>query len=78
MGPTEEDVAHSLCNTVPVNSVLITGEDQKPDILREVAKQNGTRFIKSDESSIQKKNWMALAIWNIHQISLLHWMFANK
>ena len=55
MGPTEEDVAYSLCNTVPVNSVLITGEDQKPDILREVAKQNGTRFIKSDESSIQKK-----------------------
>ena len=55
MGPTEEDVAHSLCNTVPVNSVLITGEDQKPDILREVAKQNGTRFIKSDESSVRKK-----------------------
>ena len=55
MGPTDEDVAHSLCNTVPVNSVLITGEDQKPDILREVAKHNGTRFIKSDESSIQKK-----------------------
>ena len=55
MGPTEEDVAHSLCNTVPVNSILITGEDQKPDILKEVAKQNGTRFIKSDESSIQKK-----------------------
>ena len=55
MGPTEEDVAYSLCNTVPVNSVLITGEDQKPDILRKVAKQNSTRFIKSDESSIQKK-----------------------
>ena len=55
MGPTEEDVAHSLCNTVPVNSVLITGEDQKPDILRKVAKQNGTRFIKSDESSVRKK-----------------------
>ena len=55
MGPTEEDVAYSLCNTVPVNSVLITGEDQKPNILREVAKQNSTRFIKSDESSIQKK-----------------------
>ena len=55
MGPTEEDVARSLCNTVPVNSVLITGEDQKPDILREVSKHNSTRFIKSDESSIQKK-----------------------
>ena len=55
MGPTEEDVAYSLCNTVPVNSVLITAEDQKPDILREVAKQNSTRFIKSDKSSIQRK-----------------------
>ena len=55
MGPTEEDVAHSLCNTIPVNSVLITGENQKPDILREVAKQNGTRFIKSDESSVRNK-----------------------
>ena len=55
MGPTEEDVARSLCNTVPVNSVLITAEDQKPDILREVSKHNSTRFIKSDESSIQKK-----------------------
>ena len=55
MGPTDEDVAHSLCNTVPVNSILITAEDQKPDILSEVAKQNGTRFIKSDESSVQKK-----------------------
>ena len=55
MGPTEEDVAYSLCNTVPLKSILITGEDQKPDILREVAKQNGTRFIKSDESSVRKK-----------------------
>tara|TARA_A100001015_G_scaffold184708_1_gene205532 strand:- start:4532 stop:5716 length:1185 start_codon:yes stop_codon:yes gene_type:complete len=54
MGPTDEDVAHSLCNTVPVNSILITAEDQKPDILSEVAKQNGTRFIKSDISSIKK------------------------
>jgi len=54
MGPTEEDVAHSLCNTVPVNSILITGEDQKPDILKEVAKQNGSTFIKSDESSVKK------------------------
>tara|TARA_B100000989_G_scaffold290793_1_gene264382 strand:- start:638 stop:1822 length:1185 start_codon:yes stop_codon:yes gene_type:complete len=54
MGPTDEDVAHSLCNTVPVNSILITAEDQKPDILSEVAKQNGTRFIKSDTSSIKK------------------------
>ena len=31
MGPTEEDVAHSLCNTVPNKAVLITAEDQKPE-----------------------------------------------
>ncbi len=54
MGPTEEDVAYSLCNTVPLKSILITGEDQKPEILNEVAKQNGSMFIKSDESSVKK------------------------
>ena len=32
MGPTEEDVALSLCNTIPVDGVLITGEDQKTDL----------------------------------------------
>ena len=53
MGPTEEDVAHSLCNTVPVNSILITGEDQKPDTIENIAKQNGSLFIQSDQSTIQ-------------------------
>ena len=56
MGPTEEDVARSLCNTVPVNSLLITGEDQKPEILKEVAEQNDTNFIKSDELAVQKSD----------------------
>jgi poly-gamma-glutamate synthase PgsB/CapB len=54
MGPTEEDVARSLCNTVPVNSVLITGEDQKPEIIKEVAEQNDSLFIKSNDSTIKK------------------------
>ena len=56
MGPTEEDVARSLCNTVPVNSLLITGEDQKPEILKEVAEQNDTNFIKSDELAVQQSD----------------------
>ncbi len=55
MGPTEDDVALSLCNTIPLNSLLVTGEDQKPEIIKEVAEQNGTTFIQSDESSIQKR-----------------------
>jgi len=55
MGPTENDVAMSLCNTVPINSTLITGESDKPEILKKVAKNNNTAFIKSDEKSIKKE-----------------------
>ena len=54
MGPTENDVAMSLCNTVPINSTLITGESDKPEVLKKVAKNNNTTFIKSDEKSIKK------------------------
>ena len=54
MGPTEDDVAYSLCNTVPENGILITGEDQKPEILRQVAKNNGTEFIQSNEADISR------------------------
>ena len=55
MGPTEDDVAYSLCNTIPVGGTLITGEDQKPDILQRVAEQNGTAFIQSDETLIAQE-----------------------
>jgi poly-gamma-glutamate synthase PgsB/CapB len=55
MGPTENDVAYSLSNTIPVGGIFITGEDQKPDLLELIAKQNGSEFIKSDESSITQK-----------------------
>ena len=54
MGPTENDVAMSLCNTVPINSTLITGESDKPEVLKKVAKNNNTTFIKSDEKSIKR------------------------
>ena len=55
MGPTENDVAYSLSNTIPVGGTFITGEDQKPDLLESIAKRNGSEFIKSDESSITQK-----------------------
>ena len=63
MGPTEDDVALSLCNTIPLNSLLVTGEDQKPEIIKEVAEQNGTTFIQSDESSIKKKRTRGFFIY---------------
>ena len=34
MGPTEDDVAYSLCNTIPLNGILITAEDQKNEYIR--------------------------------------------
>lgn len=52
MGPTENDVAHSLCNTIPVGGTIITGEDQKPEILKRIAEENNSEFIRSDETSI--------------------------
>jgi poly-gamma-glutamate synthase PgsB/CapB len=55
MGPTEEDVALSLCNTIPVDGVLITGEDQKTDLMRDIASKNESRFIHSNESTITKE-----------------------
>jgi poly-gamma-glutamate synthase PgsB/CapB len=55
MGPTEDDVAYSLCNTVPIRGILITGEDQKPEILEQVALANGVEFLQSDESTITQE-----------------------
>ena len=55
MGPTEEDVALSLCNTIPVDGVLITGENQKTDLMRDIAGKNDSRFIHSNESTITKE-----------------------
>ena len=52
MGPTEDDVAYSLCNTIPVDGILITGEDQKKDILKKVASSNRSDLIFSDDKSV--------------------------
>ena len=55
MGPTKEDVAYSLCNTVPVKGTLVTAEDQFSEILEEAAENNGTRIFFSDEMSISRQ-----------------------
>ena len=55
MGPTDDDVALSLCNTIPVDGVIITGEDQKTDLMRHIAGKNDSRFIHSNESTITKE-----------------------
>ena len=52
MGPTDVDVVRSLCNSVPVDGTLITAEEKYKNILEEVAEQNGSEFLHSDEGSI--------------------------
>ena len=54
MGPTLTDVAYSLSNTIPVNGTLVTGYDQNDEILDQVAKNNNSEFIKSDESTVSR------------------------
>ncbi|SVA69530.1 uncharacterized protein METZ01_LOCUS122384, partial [marine metagenome] len=54
MGPTLTDVAYSLSNTIPVNGTLVTGYDQNDEILDQVAKNNESEFIKSDESTVSR------------------------
>ena len=55
MGPTEDDVANSLCNTIPIGGVLITGEDKKTDLLKNITRANQSKFIRSEESSITQE-----------------------
>ena len=52
MGPTDVDVVRSLCNSVPIDGTLITAEEKYKNILEEVAEQNGSEFLHSDEGSI--------------------------
>ena len=52
MGPTEEDVAKSLCNSIPTNGTLITAEEKHKSILQSIANSNKSDIVFSDESTI--------------------------
>ena len=52
MGPTDVDVVKSLSNSIPIDGTLITAEEKHKNILEEVAEQNGSEFLHSDEGSI--------------------------
>jgi len=52
MGPTDVDVVRSLSNSIPIDGTLITAEEKYKNILEEVAEQNSSEFLHSDEGSI--------------------------
>ena len=54
MGPTEKDVALSLCNTIPENGSLITGEVEYYSIIIDVAASLDTSCILSNESTVSE------------------------
>jgi poly-gamma-glutamate synthase PgsB/CapB len=52
MGPTVEDVARALANTIPARAVLFTSEKKHFSILHDTAKTRGTRIVSADGSGI--------------------------
>ena len=52
MGPTKEDVVHSLCNTIPENGTLITGEVEQFSWVKKNADSLKTPITLSDESTV--------------------------
>ena len=55
MGPTEEDVVKSLCNSIPVSGVLVTAEQKHKNIIKKVTYNNNSDFILSDENSLSNE-----------------------
>ena len=55
MGPTEEDVVKSLCNSIPVSGVLVTAEQKHKNIIKKVTYDNNSDFILSDENSLSNE-----------------------
>lgn len=52
MGPTLDDVARSLCRSMPVGGVCVTAERERIDILQEEADKRRCRLILVDPESI--------------------------
>jgi poly-gamma-glutamate synthase PgsB/CapB len=51
MGPTEEDVAHALAGTVPMDGVFLTAERKHRAFFQQVAEERGSRFHGAEEIS---------------------------
>ncbi len=52
MGPTMEDVANSLANTIPFNGTLFTAEKDVSPVLKKVADERNTHMNITDENEV--------------------------
>lgn len=48
MGESLEEIANSLCNTMPQDGIIVTGEEKKLDIIKEKAKLKATKVLFMD------------------------------
>jgi poly-gamma-glutamate synthase PgsB/CapB len=51
MGPAEEDVAHALAGTVPLDGVFLTAERKHRAFFQQVAEERGSRFRAAEDIS---------------------------
>ncbi|MEW5759528.1 MAG: poly-gamma-glutamate synthase PgsB [Candidatus Thermoplasmatota archaeon] len=45
MGPTIDDVARNICNTIPKNGIVVTGEKKYIQTIQKYAKKNGAKVV---------------------------------
>lgn len=52
MGPIVENVAESICNTIPKNSIIFTAERRFIDLIRQRAALLGTKVVQADPDTV--------------------------
>ncbi|WP_082115357.1 poly-gamma-glutamate synthase PgsB [Lentzea aerocolonigenes] len=52
MGPTLDDVARSLCRSMPVGGICVTAETERVEILRAEAARRGCELVEADPESV--------------------------
>lgn len=60
MGPTLEDVARSLGNTIPFQGTLVTCQEDQP-VLEEIARKRQTKVIVADEQAVSEEELHSFA-----------------
>jgi len=61
MGPSIEDVANAICNTIPKNGTLFTAETRFIDAIREQASTMGTKVIRVNPETVTAEDLSGLS-----------------
>jgi poly-gamma-glutamate synthase PgsB/CapB len=67
MGPTLEDVAKSLCNSIPKNGILVTAESKFLPIIEKHAKKLNTKVIKAIPEMVNDELLLSFSYMNFKE-----------